>query len=182
MAGLSSSFSDLLDSISLWSREPTKESVKAERLHLRDWQPHQTAGFYYRAVSGGFELRTETFLASLWPPVDLCESPIEIRYYAAIVGRDLLGFKMLMQQEVTASALYRLDFAFLHPDGRKLCVEVDGHDYHERTKEQARSDRQRDRRLMLDGWRVLRYTGSEVWGDAVACAHDTIAHLKALRL
>lgn len=47
----------------------------------------------------------------------------------------------------------------------RLAVEVDGHDFHERTKEQARRDRVRDRSLTASGYVVLRFTASEVWHD-----------------
>lgn len=50
-----------------------------------------------------------------------------------------------------------------------FAVELDGHDFHERTKEQARRDRSRDRRVQSLGWRVFRYTGSEVYADSVDC-------------
>jgi hypothetical protein len=43
-----------------------------------------------------------------------------------------------------------------------LVVELDGHDYHERTKEQARRDRSRDRRMTANGLTFLRFTGSEI--------------------
>lgn len=62
----------------------------------------------------------------------------------------------------------RLDFAFISSTIR-LNVEVDGHEFHERTKEQARRDRSRDRELTADGWTVLRFTGQEVWADALGC-------------
>jgi len=51
-----------------------------------------------------------------------------------------------------------------------VVIEVDGHDYHERTKEQARRDRARDRAMLWRGWLPLRFTGQEVWQDATACA------------
>lgn len=64
---------------------------------------------------------------------------------------------------------YRLDFA-LRRDGRSVAIELDGHDFHERTKEQAARDKSRDRALAEAGWTVLRFTGSELWKDPVACA------------
>ena len=42
-------------------------------------------------------------------------------------------------------------------------VECDGHDFHERTKQQAANDRSRDRDLISNGYTVLRYTGSELY-------------------
>jgi hypothetical protein len=64
---------------------------------------------------------------------------------------------------------YRPDFALLpmgttwHKLGA-VAIEVDGHDFHERTKEQAIRDKSRDRAFQAAGWRVLRFTGSEVYG------------------
>jgi very-short-patch-repair endonuclease len=53
-------------------------------------------------------------------------------------------------------------------------IEVDGHEYHERTKEQARRDRSRDRKQLAWGWIPLRFTGWEVYHDADACAHEAL--------
>lgn len=55
---------------------------------------------------------------------------------------------------------------------RKLIVECDGHDYHERTKEQAAKDRSRDRELNGAGYDVFRFTGSELWRDPWGCAEQ----------
>lgn len=57
---------------------------------------------------------------------------------------------------------------------RRLIVECDGHDFHERTKEQAARDRKRDRDLSLKGYDVFRFTGSEIWRDPIKCAGDVI--------
>lgn len=53
---------------------------------------------------------------------------------------------------------------------RNLVVECDGHDFHERTKEQAAKDRSRDRTLSQMGYDVFRFTGSELWKDPWDCA------------
>lgn len=47
----------------------------------------------------------------------------------------------------------------------RLIVEIDGHDYHERTKDQAKHDKYRDRFLTKNGFVVFRYTGSEVYNN-----------------
>lgn len=51
----------------------------------------------------------------------------------------------------------------------EVVVECDGHDFHERTAEQARRDRERDRNIQ-DNYKILRFTGSEIWQDPVGCA------------
>lgn len=56
------------------------------------------------------------------------------------------------------------------PRWRKLVVECDGHQFHERTKEQAAKDRSRDRKLTSLGFDVFRFTGSELWCDPWGCA------------
>lgn len=70
--------------------------------------------------------------------------------------------------------LYRVDFGIVGERGHggtdlRIVVETDGHDFHERTKEQAARDKRRDRELSATGWTVLRFTGSEVWRDPGAC-------------
>ena len=53
-----------------------------------------------------------------------------------------------------------------------LVVEVDGHEFHERTRFQAARDRQRDRAMIAEGFRVIRFTGQEVYRAAEACAQE----------
>lgn len=69
---------------------------------------------------------------------------------------------------------YRADFLFVYNDYeagiRQLVVECDGHDFHERTKDQAAHDRARDRRLQELGYTVYRFTGSEIYRDPIRCA------------
>lgn len=81
----------------------------------------------------------------------------------------------------TAESRYRCDLylsltRFTHvpkyPEWGKLVVEVDGHDFHDRTKEQASHDRHRDRALVREGLTVIRFTGSDVYNDAGACVEE----------
>src|SRR5581483_2866018 len=69
---------------------------------------------------------------------------------------------------------YRVDF-LIEQDGRRIAVEADGRDYHLPDR-----DRQRDEqlgRLGIDA--VLRFTGSEIWRDADACAERVASFLAA---
>lgn len=57
------------------------------------------------------------------------------------------------------------------PQGWKsLIVECDGHNSHERNKEQAARDRSRDRWAVQSGYAIFRFTGSEIWRDPLGCA------------
>jgi very-short-patch-repair endonuclease len=74
---------------------------------------------------------------------------------------------------------YRVDFAIVRHRSRGVrpivvVVECDGHEFHEKTKEQARRDKRRDRKLTLAGCHVLRFSGSELWADAGRCAGESL--------
>lgn len=73
---------------------------------------------------------------------------------------------------------YRMDFlvAVRRSDNVPmfLDVECDGHDFHERTKEQATGDKARDRKLQAQGIEVHRFTGSEIWRDPIAAAWEVV--------
>lgn len=71
----------------------------------------------------------------------------------------------------------RVDFVIWCHDGRKwrrLLVECDGHDYHERTKEQAAKDRSFDRYAQSKGDTIFRFTGSQINGGAEGCAYEVL--------
>jgi very-short-patch-repair endonuclease len=60
----------------------------------------------------------------------------------------------------------------------RVVVEVDGHDFHDRTKEQASRDRRRDRTLQGRNLPVLRFTGSDIWRDPFGCADEALEFLR----
>lgn len=76
------------------------------------------------------------------------------------------------------SRKYRLDLAFVGRDGTgapvRIAVELDGHDFHERTREQAKRDKARDRALVTAGWVVLRYTGADVYANPEAVLDEIV--------
>lgn len=77
---------------------------------------------------------------------------------------------------------HRVDFLFVREraDNEPPCyvvVECDGHEFHEKTKEQAARDKSRDRDLTNCGMTVMRFTGSEIWADAGACAQEVLTFL-----
>ena len=53
-----------------------------------------------------------------------------------------------------------------------IIVECDGHDFHEKTKAQASKDKKRDRVLQSVGYRVFRFTGSDIYKDPISCAEE----------
>ena len=104
------------------------------------------------------------------------ESPIEELFRAAFLPK-LLDPRWIMATQQTVIG-YRVDFTISRiygDDVVDIVVECDGHDFHEKTKEQAARDKRRDRDLAAEGWTVLRFTGSELWADPFACVQDVVA-------
>jgi very-short-patch-repair endonuclease len=54
-------------------------------------------------------------------------------------------------------------------------IETDGHQFHERTVEQASNDRRRDRRLTRYRIPVLRFTGTDVVRGSEEFAQEVVA-------
>ncbi len=130
-----------------------------------------------------------------------CESPIERVLYAAILAQHKnTPLRIVLHNEPwerttlmmagahfwpqTALGNYRVDFAvFLVTNEReigRLVIECDGHDFHERTKVQARNDKSRDRYLVGDGFKVIRYAGSEIWRDPMRCAEEVLEIVESI--
>lgn len=60
-------------------------------------------------------------------------------------------------------------------------VECDGHEWHDRTPEQALRDKSRDRSIYADtGVAVVRFTGREITRNAIECAREVHAILDRL--
>jgi len=71
----------------------------------------------------------------------------------------------------------RADFVVWAHDGKKwkpLVVECDGHDFHERTKEQAAKDRDFDRYVQRGGATIFRFTGHQIVNKPDSCAYEVL--------
>lgn len=96
-------------------------------------------------------------------------SPIEKQFLAA--WQRHYPFMPLTTELPVYNGRYRIDFA--HPP-TKVAIELDGYEHHS-DRDTFTSDRQRDRALQRDGWRVLHFSGREVHQNADACVHEVYA-------
>lgn len=55
-----------------------------------------------------------------------------------------------------------------------VIVELDGHDFHDKDKKQRAYEKARDRFLVKKGYKVLHFTGSEVFKDPYAVAYEVL--------
>ena len=117
-------------------------------------------------------------------PLTYCDSPIEKilflclwdlkREWEVKIGAGYLSIVPQYDFELDGNG-YRADF-FIHDAGHpldiKMIVECDGHDFHEKTKEQAQNDKRRDRLFDRHGYKVLRFTGREIYSDPFKYAKE----------
>lgn len=113
-----------------------------------------------------------------------CESPLEVVFlvwWEATIrsaGDITPLYNAVSQYEVRVDqATYRLDFAIGYHDryfmrwhdrrhgAARIAVELDGHEFHERTREQVEDRNRRDRTLASNGWEVLHFAGRELLRD-----------------
>jgi very-short-patch-repair endonuclease len=135
--------------------------------------------------------------------INLCHSPIEQQllvglyfvppYFCDLIlisdkresilrGQEMMSpyESFLLVQPQATIGQYRVDFLVTakftdeQPPRDVLVIECDGHDFHEKTKEQAARDKRRDRFLTSRGLRVLHFTGSEIHKDAYNCAQEVM--------
>lgn len=86
-------------------------------------------------------------------------------------------FQLLPQVEIGRRGrvgYYRVDFGCVP---LQVAVEIDGRSNHSKP-EDLKHDRERQAKLESWGWRVLRFTGSEVYRDAFLCAVDVLTVLE----
>lgn len=91
-------------------------------------------------------------------------SPPEAMLTAAIIAR--YGDRAVPQYRPIASRRYSVDVAL---PAERIAIEIDGWQHHGRYLADFRRDREKDRALTLEGWRVLRFTAGEVRADVGAC-------------
>jgi very-short-patch-repair endonuclease len=138
--------------------------------------------------------------------MELCESPIE-RIFLEALQAQMIGHpvELLIVEDISAAfdrfgeskficvpqaqvinpVAARVDFVIfdarrssVHGTMYAMVVECDGHDYHERTREQAKRDKSRDRAFTNHGFVTHRFTGSEIFNDPRGCADEVIALLE----
>jgi very-short-patch-repair endonuclease len=129
-------------------------------------------------------------LPKLTKLLKVCESPIERllysellnakMYYGVLGGTVVKDIKIFPQHTIILEQnTYRADF-LIEYEKEKLIVECDGHEFHEKTKEQAQKDKKRDRELIQAGYKIIHFTGSEIYTNTYKC-FDEIAGILGLK-
>lgn len=155
--------------------------------YILDYDPHR-----FSQCRTGYdpEYKSPALMCRSWQLEDFHEFDVKIFAQHVITRKD-------MEYEDGRPATYRTDFLFeLSRDATykekikdhefnirkaevyaQIVIEIDGHDFHERTKEQAQRDKSRDRYLTAEGYTVFRFTGSEVYRDIYHVADEVEEYL-----
>jgi very-short-patch-repair endonuclease len=94
------------------------------------------------------------------------ESPIEILFGMAMLELMPEDWALISQFKWRH---YRIDWAIDRPDRKLIFVECDGNEFHTRP-EQIERDRKRDANILKAGFKLFRFTGSEIYRNAPGCA------------
>lgn len=127
------------------------------------------------------------------------ESPIEHLFYTALKSLAILSSTPLndvisYKGETIAVGLYivpqviigtyRVDFLIMgdgHPDSgkdsRRVIVECDSQLWHERTEQERRAEKRRDRDLLRQGYHVFRFTGREIMDDPFCVGLEVLQYV-----
>ena len=120
-----------------------------------------------------------------------CESPIEQALAIQMTVMGILLFEYFYAGRIEVTCIdkqaeveacgnkYRVDFLIpviyktkTDTVYKSFIIECDGHDYHEKTKEQVAKNNQRERDLKAAGYEVVRFSGSEIYKSAHKCVED----------
>lgn len=139
-------------------------------------------------VQGFVKHIMDNYFSDLLTDIDRTESPVEQLFLLAanekanapkwsLFKNGVLSEQILVTPQYPVNIKnhhYRVDFGISYYSGHTnkystIFVEIDGHDFHERTKEQVTHDKQRERLLVNKCDSLIRFTGSEIYKDPYGC-------------
>ena len=103
-----------------------------------------------------------------------CESPIEQQFFIEWM-RQHNGEPWYIRPQKRyhlGDKVYRADFSVITKSSHEVVIECDGHDFHEKTKEQAKMDKARDRAFQSANIPIFHFTGSEIYRDVFHCVKE----------
>lgn len=121
-----------------------------------------------------------------------CESPIEKILCVAVdvvqfMRREEFDnwlFYWIPQCDVEDNnKTYRVDFMltleffsedYSNRSSVDIVIECDGYEFHQKTKQQVKHDNEREMRIKLLGYDVLRFSGTQIYENPMKCANDII--------
>lgn len=116
---------------------------------------------------------------------NLCD--VDAEAYMDHAGNHCIGAGVHTQPQFKIGT-YRVDFLIQHlgygamawAEREEVVVELDGHDFHDKDKRQRSYEKARERHIVKAGYKILRYTGSDVVADPYKVAYEVLETVGAL--
>lgn len=115
---------------------------------------------------------TKNFIVKTEPEEDFNAIPVEIEDCRWGMPKFKTYITYNAEQDADVNG-YIPDFVCGTPS-LLFAIEIDGHEWHEKTKEQAAADKRRERALLKNHFIPVRFTGSEVYHNAMNCVKEVI--------
>lgn len=146
--------------------------------------PDNVAEFMDKAAVKYGQIQGDAWSQAMWGDCRGISSPIEQLFWIAL---QLVAEHNLVEIEDADKFIdrgdelqvirqwqcgsYRVDYALRrHPIDKIICVELDGHKFHDTNERQRSYEKQRDRFLGSKGYQVLHFTGADVTRNPCAVA------------
>jgi len=108
-------------------------------------------------------------------------SPIEQILYCALIAISRFNY---MRDSITilpqfSIGEYRVDFlvSYIGGEERQTIIECDSQQFHDRAEPERRYEKKRDRFLQSKGYKVFRFTGSEITKNPMEIAAEIISFI-----
>lgn len=117
------------------------------------------------------------------------ESPIEQIFITAfelyLIFNQKEDIFLFSQKEIQVNdRKYIVDFYFEEDEyvnkfntNKKIIIECDGYEFHQKTKEQVQKDNEREYNLKMAGYEILRFSGTQIYNNPFKCAEDTYNYI-----
>jgi very-short-patch-repair endonuclease len=148
-----------------------------------EWREHYCTEFVQGHIQRALDEQRAYTLGAVqtWMGQLRLQSPLEVAFaawWAIVATWQIDDFLLVSQYDVLGK--YRLDFIVALSGSTvaeaatemKIAIELDGHEFHERTKQQVELRNVRDRELGDAGWIVLHFSGSEFHRDPLRCIEE----------
>lgn len=90
-----------------------------------------------------------------------------------ILGENPMSIVVEIHPEKSCFQGYIPDFAiYINGLASGLVIEIDDHEWHEKTKEQVRADKEKDRIYLKNRFIPVRFSGSEIYHNVERCIQD----------
>lgn len=165
------------------------------------YELYEESEMYWQYFSNAPKKVQQLFLLPLiaqrFYPTILCEeikSPIEqifitaFELYIELLHKE--NIFLFSQKEIKVNdKKYIVDFYFesdmyvnQFDTNKKIIIECDGHDFHQKTKEQVKYDNEREYDLKMAGYEIIRFSGSQIYNEPIKCAEDAYNYImKAIK-